>query len=293
MPDELNGVSHSFVVSNGTTLNSGTTGNLNIVYDKEKANWIVTQPAPEQFKDIIKENGESFDIYKNALTFGELERAVKISQYSLEIGSLYWNYQFILTNILNTYEIPTIDMIRLIYQLTEDFIERLTDIEDDYDLSEFSYSNAGFSLLKDNSGNLWWFGVPTNKFLDRQNDIISEAAHIDYVAAIEKGEINYPDLYYWHIPIKIGTTEWIEYDQRGFLVAGGKILKKYEGMVASVVKNATEPLGMSHLSNRATFVRDENRRVITKYRSHELTFLPLSEAANELTAFTGLADNED
>lgn len=283
------------------TLSLNTNNKTNIVttnsstwrlYNKDSSEFVTVSPDGTLAINKNYENGEKPEIYENVFTFDELERVNKVSEYTNEVAGLYWNYQFILNNILNEFKIPSISMLQLIYKLTDDFIERLAEIESDYTLDDYSFDNAAFSLMKDEEGNLWWFGVPTNKFVDRQNDIISEAAHLDYVASIEKGEIDYPDLYYWHIPIKIGTTEWIDYDQRGFLVAGGKILKKYEGMVASIVKNADEPLGMSHLSRRATFVRDEGRRVITKYRSHELTFLPLSEAANELTSFTGIADVE-
>lgn len=134
---------------------------------------------------------------------------------------------------------------------------------------------------------MYWGGVPTNKFQDRDNppDIFCDAAHRKFVKAVSQTQ-QYPDLYIWHIPKAVGKAKWVDYDERGFLVASGIIYPEYEELVQSIVKNAKGPLGMSHGVNAGAYKRDANEpNVIVEYFSHEFSLLPLSEAANLLTAF--------
>ena len=104
-------------------------------------------------------------------------------------------------------------------------------------------------------------------------------------ASLESGEAEYPDLYIWHRKPAVGKATWVDYDDRGFLVAGGVIHKEYEALVTNLVANATEPLGMSQGIYRKDIKFDKDG-VITEYKPFEFTFLPHKNACNSLTAFT-------
>lgn len=142
-----------------------------------------------------------------------------------------------------------------------------------------------FKLLKSNEG-LCWFGVPTNKYLDKDGEIIASYAHEEFVKAVNEGIEEFPELWIWHIEKAVGTTDFVDYDERGFVVAGGTIFKEYEGLVEKIVTNAIaqgDVMGMSHqMVPGKTLLQG---KTYVKYVSKEFSLLPVKHAANELTGF--------
>lgn len=145
--------------------------------------------------------------------------------------------------------------------------------------------SSTFSLVKSND-RLYWFGVPTNKYLDKDKEIIASYAHEQFVKEVNEGIETFPELWVWHIEKAVGTTDFIDYDERGFVIAGGTILKEYEELVEKIVTSAIaqgDVLGMSHqMVPGKTYMRGN---VYTKYVSKEFSLLPVKHAANELTGF--------
>lgn len=154
-------------------------------------------------------------------------------------------------------------------------------VEKDY--TNIISSNNGVILSKNKNGELIWAGVHTNKFQDRDGDILTEAAHKQFVEKVYSGDYEFPQLWIWHIPKAVGEVNWMEYDERGFLLSGGKIYKEYEELVTSLVSNTPE-MGMSHGMPVDSLVYDEEH-CIKEYRSIEVSMLPLDDAANILTEF--------
>ena len=178
-------------------------------------------------------------------------------------------------------------------ELTGEFINRLEvapeQMEKSTDTSIMDVTTSGtVSLFKGINGVTYWAGIPTNKFEDRDDppDILSEEGHLHFVKELDDAIIPYPDLYIWHIPKSVGKATWVAYDERGFLVAGGTVHKEFDELVTSFLKNATEPIGMSHGMKKNTITRDPLcKNIIRRYRSFEFSFLPQNQAANKLTAF--------
>jgi hypothetical protein len=142
-----------------------------------------------------------------------------------------------------------------------------------------------FSLIKSNE-QLFWIGVPTNKYLDKDGEIIASYAHQEFVKEVNEGNEEFPELWVWHIEKAVGTTDFLEYDERGFVLAGGTILKEYQDLVEKIVTNAIaqgDVLGMSHQMVPGKTYMQGN--VYTKYVSKEFSLLPVKHAANELTGF--------
>ena len=90
-----------------------------------------------------------------------------------------------------------------------------------------------FSLYKDGDS-LRWFGIVTNIYQDVAKDILTEEAHLHFIDQVEKGEESYPELWIWHIEKSVGTTDWIGYDDRGFVLASGLINKELFNIRESV-----------------------------------------------------------
>jgi len=218
----------------------------------------------------------------NVYSFSELDRVEAVYEYKEELFETFHQFIQIAENIV--FDFPQ-RATELFLPLVVDFINRLQQLEMQNDEMMKSVKKGSIALFKGKDGSLYWVGVPTNKFIDRDNDIIADAAHQEFVKALESGDADYPTLNIWHIPVPVGNTQFVDYDPRGFLVAGGKVKKEYETLVKSLVENATEVTGMSHLVPAYQYELDSDG-VVIKYRSKEFSLLPNSEAANQLTAFT-------
>lgn len=154
--------------------------------------------------------------------------------------------------------------------------------------TEQNIDETTIAFLKSADGTMNWIGTPTNKFEDKHKHILTEQAHRLFVDKLEKGLIEYPPLLLWHEDAwEIGKTDWVAYDDRGFLVAGGTIYKQFESLVSDLQK---EPLGMSHRMPMKTVKFEPYKDLqkgeyltIVEYISNEFTVLPINEAANLLT----------
>lgn len=216
-----------------------------------------------------------YDVY----TFSQFEALDKLDDIREKYYDVFSTFLQIADNIM--YNRPE-GFADLLIQLTSDFTRKIREIK----LEEGSILKSGSVALFKSHGKLQWIGVPTNKFQDRVNDILSDAAHKKFVKMLKEGQAEMPKLFPWHTG-EIGQTTWVDYDDRGFLVAGGTINKNYEEFMINLVGNTVEPLGMSHGMWNKDIKRDkENSNVIIEYKSFEFSFLPQSQAANLLTSFT-------
>ena len=142
-------------------------------------------------------------------------------------------------------------------------------------------------------GDSWrWLAIYSNRYRDRDNppEILAEAAHKEFVAAVDAGEWDYPELWLWHTPgTKAGQSDFLAYDDRGFSIASGLFDKAREYIAARLA--ADDTLGVSHGMPVKELERDvDDPTIITRYRSVEISPLPRKAAANELTGFVTLED---
>lgn len=211
----------------------------------------------------------------SVFSFADLEKVQAAKEFRYRLSEMYYDFVLIGENILDAF--PESAGEKLI-ALTKEFTAKMRVLQD-------RLESGSVALFKSTDGNLYWVGVPTNKFQDRENDIFSDVSHRKLVKAIESGEVEQPDLYIWHKKPAVGKATWVDYDERGFLVAGGIIHKEYEDLVLNLLANADEPIGMSQGIYTKNIKRDEEGTII-EYFPFEFTFLPQQHAANLLTAFT-------
>jgi len=248
------------------------------------------ESIPVKMETLLKERAEQREnetvdkalsyVPFNVFSFAEFEMADKLDDVRKAYHKAFGVFMQIADNIM--YERPE-NHVELMLRLLKDFSNRLIEIK----LSEGQLLKSGsVALFKAANGQLQWIGVPTNKFKDRESDILSDAAHKKFVKMLKEGKAEMPDLYPWHTG-KIGKATWVDYDERGFLVAGGYILKEWEEFAINLINSTTEPMGMSHGMLVKDIVRDADG-VIVEYKSFEFSFLPESQAANLLTSFVTL-----
>jgi len=141
--------------------------------------------------------------------------------------------------------------------------------------------SSGFRVEKALDGSWRWFGWVSNKFRDRDapaepklgGQILSEAAHKEFVEWATADPKRMPELWPWHT--KEGAhdlpADWIDYAD-GFLMMSGALTAKEAERVQRL---------MSH--GLINFDYDKKNGVIRKYRTFEASYLPREHAANEWT----------
>ena len=153
-------------------------------------------------------------------------------------------------------------------------------------------------VFKDAAGRYKWLAVYSNSFRDEDGvpEIISSKSQRDFVEKVDAGTYDYPDLLFWHNPKwKFGKATVVAFDEIepgiGFAIAGGDIDvgKEYvaEALLASDVswKNSH---GMP-VSGIAREMVDST--IYAKHITTEITVLPADYAANPLTGFGLLGDD--
>jgi len=225
-------------------------------------------------KETDKDKLEKAYVPYGVYSFAALDNVEKTYEFREELRELYYEFVVIGDNIIMDFPNEAPD--RLLALLKE-FNARLLALQQ-------KFTSGSIALFKSND-TLYWVGVPTNKFKDRQDDIFADVSHRKLIKMFEDGKAALPDLYIWHSAPAVGKATWVDYDERGFLVAGGVVHKQFEDLVINLVANATEPLGMSQGIYTKDIKRDSDGTII-EYIPFEFTFLPHKNACNLLTAFT-------
>lgn len=146
--------------------------------------------------------------------------------------------------------------------------------------------HGGLTVWKEANGIYRWFAVYSNHFRDRDNppEILASEAHKEFVAAVDAGETPYPELWHWHLRgTTWGKADWLAYDEdTGFSMASGYILPGHEkeADVIASLPNVKVSHGMNSVARD-----EEDKSIIRRYRTVEISALPGWAAANELTGF--------
>ena len=193
-------------------------------------------------------------------------------------------------------EYPLSNKIEVIYSM-EKFVKELTEHPESTvreslvilkqaaeEMELVSLDERGSVLIeKDLDGQWRAIMVPSNKFQDLDGDILSSAAHEEYVQWVKQNPHMMPEVLLWHQPVTKHShaVDFMAYDD-GFLIASA-ILEEHEA--AGLLKaQQSYDLGMSH-GSFALETDPQNPKVITKYRMFEVSVLPIEKAANPFTDF--------
>lgn len=121
----------------------------------------------------------------------------------------------------------------------------------------------------------------SNNFKDKHGEIISEAAHKEFVQWCDDNN-TYPELWLWHAAgTKSGQVDWMDY-MNGFLVTSGLIAENAEAYIKSL---EGQDIRCSH-----GFLGKWKGALCTQYRSWEVSILPGNSVANPWTSYVALKE---
>jgi hypothetical protein len=145
-------------------------------------------------------------------------------------------------------------------------------------------------VRKDATGN--WRAVlwPSNNFIDRDGDIISDAAHREYVEWVNKNMDAAPVFATWHTA---GTARTHQVDfvgyENGFVIESCPLTESEAAALLKMQEQIDVGLSIGAFGWRDP--KDEN--VVLKYRKFENSDLPLEKASNPFTEFQVLTKEAD
>lgn len=156
-------------------------------------------------------------------------------------------------------------------------------IQSVHDVSVKLGAECGMKMLKQTDGAYRWFGWVSNKFRDRdtakhpQGEIITEAAHKEFITYLDAHPDKAPEWWTWHTPVRKSKADWWDYADGYLLMSGPASEEEAKGYIDDT------PIAMSHGFH--VLKRDSAKGLIQSYRSFEVSDLPPDVAANPYTSF--------
>lgn len=143
---------------------------------------------------------------------------------------------------------------------------------------------------KDVSGGYRAILWPTNNFIDRDGEIISDQAHRNYVEWVNKN-MDFAPLYMtWHVPgsERMSKMDFVGYE-KGFVLMSCPLEEDEARAILNMQKEVD--IGLS-IGGLATQRDSQSPNVITEYFIVEVSDLPLERAANPFTEFSAIVTKE-
>jgi hypothetical protein len=134
-----------------------------------------------------------------------------------------------------------------------------------------------FSVYKAKDGTLRWFTRYSNAWEDLDKELITEAAHKEYIEWATSNNL-YPELWLWHTPgTRFGQADWLDF-AGGFAFAGGTVDADAEHVIDAL---KGKEVGVRH-----GFLHSQKGKYIDKYRTFEISVLPANRASVWTTNFS-------
>lgn len=152
---------------------------------------------------------------------------------------------------------------------------------------------ASSSIMVEKGQDGQWRAVmwPTNNFMDRDGETLSEKAHKEYVDWVNKNMDLAPVFTTWHKSdlVRKNQVDFVGYEN-GFVIMSSPLTEDEAVGLFNVMKKCD--VGMSH--GTLVLERDPlDNNVINKYRTVEVSDLPLENAANPFTDFAIISKEAD
>jgi hypothetical protein len=145
--------------------------------------------------------------------------------------------------------------------------------------------DSELTFFKEANGSLRFIALMSNRWRDRDKEIIPAAAHEEFVNALDEAGYRNAEggpameAWLWHTPgTKWGEVDWAAY-VNGFMVVSGTVDKGYDDVAVRLA--ADKSIGVSHGFRYLTDANDGS--IITQYRAFELSPLPRAVASNPWT----------
>lgn len=142
-----------------------------------------------------------------------------------------------------------------------------------------------FSVMKGKDGQYFWLARHTGKFIDREDEIITDKAHEEYVERVQKGLVPMPELWTWH---KKGTMHGqadAVWKTGGFVMAFGHFTGTPDQIkqAATYYQKMGDKIKLSHMFK---YPKQAKRgKVYHAYNTVEITTLPDGAEAFPYTSY--------
>lgn len=230
--------------------------------------------------------------YFGVTSFAELEDIQSSEVASKKVYELGEMFQAIARNIMGDGEIT--DKAAALRTLVDEFQTRLDMVNGNGGTATKEQSPAeelpaepanSLTVWKEANGQWRWLAIYSNKFVDRDAEIISEKSHETFVELVDAGVVPYPELWHWHVPgSRWGVADWLAYAD-GFALASGTVDSGHE-KEAETLAASPLPIRVSHGMPERFIVRNPGvPSVIDFHITTEISDLPSPAAANPLTGF--------
>jgi hypothetical protein len=145
-------------------------------------------------------------------------------------------------------------------------------------------ASDAFQVFKGKDGKHYWLARHTNIFEDREKEILSSKAHAAYVARVNLGLVDMPELWAFHTKGTRHGQADIVWEHAGFVYALGHFDDTPEAK--SAIKGYQKRKGKIELSHGFTYPRWALKDgVYESYNTFEISTLPEGAAANPYTTF--------
>jgi hypothetical protein len=273
----------------------------------------------DEIKEKVEEETEEVDekmlVYSpTATTFDELDEAKEGLIIAQDISEKVEQFHMLVDNVMWNEEIE--DKGGHIQKLASELGSRLSEGPDESkEIEDRGYIKSFVDLLKKtlglhenepdgdessimfvkNSNGEWvWFTRYSNKWRDDDlpPEIISEESHLRFTELVKSKKAPYPELWMWHVNgTQWGKAKWVGYDNQGFALAAGYVYPEFYE-VAELFKDREDVL-VSHGMPTSSIKRDaDDQSIIIEHETREISPLPRWAAANKMTSFVILKEND-
>lgn len=227
-----------------------------------------------------------------AQTFDEYDRYREAQHVEGAVNQQTWTFEMLISNVMRDDTLTAAEKAIKIRDLASDLAGRVSEAEREAvaeGIRETEYreehaegaSDPGyFHAFRDKAGDLRWLAVHSNNYQDREGETFSAKSHGEFVEWVDRTKA-FPSLRLWHMPHDIGKADMVDFDGT-FMISSGTFAKEYE-YIGEALKSREEAIGCSHGFQYRP--QDLQGGVYQRYRSFEVSVLPMQVAANQLTAF--------
>lgn len=285
---------------------------------------IIDDLSDEELEEVIEQVAEAVEgeveekhfgsvglPLSGATSFDELDEERDAREKTSKARGVAWDAEDLIGNVIRSPLLKAGEKTSKISQVAKDMEERINsvlgetkEIQDDPTPSEAvgllvkavlqrigikptEKESNSFIINKDLNGDLRWVGKATSRWIDREGDILTNASHKEFAGYLDENPDMAPMVLPWH-NIKAAFTHPVDswMYKNGFMIYSGK-LEEHEAK-SLITASKKSRLGMSH----GFFALDReksNKKNITKYRTFEVSVLPLHNAANPYTELEVIA----
>ncbi len=255
-----------------------------------------TWAAEKDDKDCYECEISYYKPYGGATSFEEVDAFREAQDTSIAVSSAKYMFDAIYDNIWEEKDISPDEKVVATEVAMKEMISRMQNPKEDHKgLGDKIKSLIGWrkgskdehpresllSITKDKNGDLRWLAIFTNKFEDREKEIFSVESHKEYEAWVDENH-RFPSLRVWHLPgTELGIADNVTYAD-GFMLATGTFYEESLDVAEKLM--SMKDLGLSHGFIYSS--EDLSDGVYKRYRTFEISVLPMEHVANTWTAFT-------